>query len=63
MNMVSRASKLSLPLANESSRLSDLSANAPPALNTRKAPNYLVPRYDCGGGDAITSLANLRPSA
>ncbi len=42
MNMVSRASKLSLPLANESSRLSDLSANAPPGLNTRKGPNYLA---------------------
>jgi hypothetical protein len=32
MNMVSRAGKLSLPLANESSRQSDLSANAAPAL-------------------------------
>jgi hypothetical protein len=39
MNMVSRASNLSLPLANESSRLSDLSASAAPALNTRKTPN------------------------
>jgi hypothetical protein len=32
MNMVSRAVKLSLPLANEPSRQSDLSANALPAL-------------------------------
>ncbi len=32
MNMVSRAGKLRLPLANESSGQSDLSANATPAL-------------------------------
>jgi hypothetical protein len=32
MNMVSRAGKSSLPLANEASRQSDLAANAPPAL-------------------------------
>ncbi len=63
MNMVSRAGKLSLPLANESSRQSDLSANAAPALIQGMTPKYLAPRYDCGGGYVITLLANLRPSA
>ena len=58
MNMVSRAGKLTLPLANESSRQSDLSANAPPGTDTRNTPKYLAPRYDCGGGYIITLLAN-----
>jgi hypothetical protein len=41
MNM-SRAVKMSLPLAIESSRQSDLSANAPPSINTRNMPKYLA---------------------
>ena len=63
MNMVSRAGKLSLPLANESSRQSDLVGKCAPGTDTRKTPKYLAPRYDCGGGYVITLLANLRPSA
>jgi hypothetical protein len=63
MNMVSRAGKLSLPLANESSGQSDLSAKCAPGTDTWNAPQYLAPRNDCGGGYVITLLANLRPSA
>ena len=42
MNMMSRAVKLSLPLANESSRQRDSSANAPPSIDTRNTPKYLA---------------------
>jgi len=38
MNMVSRAGNLSLPLANESSRQSDLAAGTPPSTDIRNAP-------------------------
>jgi hypothetical protein len=57
MNMVSRAGKLSLPLAYGSSRQSDLFGKCGPGTDTRNALKYLAPGYDCGGGYAITLLA------
>jgi hypothetical protein len=59
MNMVSRVGKLSLPRANESSRQSDSSANAPPGTDTRRTSKHLAWKYYCGGGPVITLLANL----
>jgi hypothetical protein len=63
MKHVSRAGKLSLPLANEPSKLSDLSGKCDAGTDTRFTPKHLGPRYACGAGHAITLLANLRLSA
>jgi hypothetical protein len=60
MNMVSRAGKLSLPARYRIFLTKRFGGKcAPPGTDTRRTFKYLAWRYDRGGGQVITLLANL----